>query len=894
MSGSDNPRREGDDDDEATTTALLSQQPPKKQRRIIRMNDDDDDDNNNSEEEGVVGAAAAAAAGKEGGVEEEDKDEEDEDKEEGEGKGRGGGGGGGRGGIAPAAAAQEEGGAAATAAEEVGGGGKQAAATAAKKDPPEVYNGDAMAATVFTDPYYYMTPRAARKHEEDRLENLEGWSVRQALENFYNEAAKTEPPLQVHPLEALAKAIGARVDRIRAYYNTADMGTRTFFAGIVLKAKYKGDFQERTVTVGAALEPLLAPLTPAAAAEASTATATGTAASEPHGLGGESPPATTRAAAAAGGRTVNVGFLKDLRLAKEEERFLIPKSVYVRDCMKVIFGLFLEDVKDDAVPPKSNSTALIGSPGVGKSILFFLAALHQARKRMVVYFRFTKVRQEQVSLFFMMPMPEDATSVRVWFSRNVDIRAVKDNGGINKVSLDLESELDMRREEYYAYIDGPNHGDENNLMEGTYDYFCTSGGFPLHTNAEAGKRLWILDGWTQEEAIAGLKAVGRCDEAEAAEEIYWLCGGNIRDMLVACGAPQKVQAEIDLRINNLGDATMAMTLLSAERSADPSSPDRLRTMFLDKSSLKPKTKLEEPGDGAASWNDVVDAFEPELKSTSGVVAKRDVMHAYQIVDSVYALNKLTAKVSVSSSLDSYRLCLLLGMKSGAGSFFERLIHRVVADLEKKKKEKKKKKGEVEKLPVNEFCWSIGKAKESVKQLAKTGVYWIPSVANFASIDSALVHGHTLYLFQMTIADKHDFNVASFRNAFAGVVMNTFRANGDEINESKMVLYVVVPMGSNFNVDKNLNFTNGKNKVDKPKELECRLHPVDLSDPNSISDSIRELMEAIGREASQGRRPRSDDGPVALEGTDDQANEETDPQALHGDAGKASGAKVESG
>jgi hypothetical protein len=77
----------------------------------------------------------------------------------------------------------------------------------------------------------------------------------------------------------------------------------------------------------------------------------------------------------------------------------------------------------------------------------------------------------------MRPEPEDrgAKSVRVWFSRNMDKRAVENNGGISGLSLDLERELAIRRDDYYAYIDGPKHTDKTNLMIGTYDYFCTSG-----------------------------------------------------------------------------------------------------------------------------------------------------------------------------------------------------------------------------------------------------------------------------------------------------------------------------------------------------------------------------------------------------------------------------------
>jgi hypothetical protein len=129
---------------------------------------------------------------------------------------------------------------------------------------------------------------------------------------------------------------------------------------------------------------------------------------------------------------------------------------------------------------------------------------------------------------------------------------------------------------------------------------------------------------------------------------------------------------------------------------------------------------------------------------------KEVMDTVQIVDSAYALNRLAEKMNVGAFLKSYRFCLEFDMKSGAGSFFERVIHQTVKNRMPK--------------PVNDVCWSKGNTDASLQQLFDTGVYWIPSISNFASIDSALVHKHTLCSCQMTIAEKREFNVTSFRNS----------------------------------------------------------------------------------------------------------------------------------
>jgi hypothetical protein len=80
--------------------------------------------------------------------------------------------------------------------------------------------------------------------------------------------------------------------------------------------------------------------------------------------------------------------LNELKLASNE-RFLAPIAIYVRDCMRLLFGLFREDVKKTPGRPRdvAYSTGLIGSPGVGNSILFFLAGLFQAQTSKIVYYR---------------------------------------------------------------------------------------------------------------------------------------------------------------------------------------------------------------------------------------------------------------------------------------------------------------------------------------------------------------------------------------------------------------------------------------------------------------------------------------------------------------------------
>jgi hypothetical protein len=500
--------------------------------------------------------------------------------------------------------------------ENLGGEATRSATTGGSGEPPPRYDGSAMAKTVFADPYFYLTVQDASDNRKARKAKLGEFTVRQALEKFYGNAATTDPPMQVNPLDAFTSAIGASSSSIAEYFSTADMETKKFFAAIILKAKYEGDFSESVIDIGSALGPLL-PVTPAR---------------------DDFPQQSDK------GRVIDMGFLDPLR-SELAERFLIPSTAYVRDCMRTIFGLFLEDIESNKKAGAKN-TVLIGSPGVGKSILFFLAALYQAQRRPIVYHRITKTEDEKASLFFVAP--EGGGKVRVWFTRNMDEEAIKD---ISSLRFDIERALDIRREDYYVYIDGPNQVDEKYLMKGRYDYFCTSGGFRRYKKTERGKRLWILDGWTREEALDGLEALGH--EKSKAAEVYWLCGGNIRDLLAACVSMDTIREELDLVVGQQGIEAIKLALLSTERRADPLSPDSLRTMFLSK---------EQQQRSNSNW--------------------KGVMHAVQIVDSAYALDRLANEMSVEAFLESYRFCLNYGMQAGAGNFFERIIHQSVKSLKR--------------------------------------------------------------------------------------------------------------------------------------------------------------------------------------------------------------------
>jgi hypothetical protein len=79
-----------------------------------------------------------------------------------------------------------------------------------------------------------------------------------------------------------------------------------------------------------------------------------------------------------GGSVISLSFLDALR--EDTEDPFLPPNIYVRECMRDIFALFLRDITGPVerarqimprLEPCTIRTILNGSPGVGKSVLFF-------------------------------------------------------------------------------------------------------------------------------------------------------------------------------------------------------------------------------------------------------------------------------------------------------------------------------------------------------------------------------------------------------------------------------------------------------------------------------------------------------------------------------------------
>jgi hypothetical protein len=245
----------------------------------------------------------------------------------------------------------------------------------------------------------------------------------------------------------------------------------------------------------------------------------------------------------ADGRFLDMSFLEPLHLIDKnlaKDNFFPNGKMYIRDCMRTIFRLF--DERD------FGHTVLIGSPGVGKSILCFLAALYKAQKKPVVFYRQTSYAY--TSVFIMHPRSNGgADGIDVAFTRKLRNNDLNTRGGLCGLHNFLVRRLGVakRVEDVLWFVDGPKHSDPF-LMQGS-NFFCTSDGCPSFKDEDDTSQRWILNGWTKEEAAEALSVQGK-DEVTI-DKVYHLCGGNIRNMIAACSDYDGVRNKVDGWVNAL-------------------------------------------------------------------------------------------------------------------------------------------------------------------------------------------------------------------------------------------------------------------------------------------------------------------------------------------------------
>jgi hypothetical protein len=612
---------------------------------------------------------------------------------------------------------------------------------------PPHFDPDRAAIDVFSDPFFYESDEQAERFATAREQYLSNSRTIRALwvdmiGNRYN----------------FEVSIGVKPDRLEEYLAKVDVPTRQMLTKRHLELSYGGEFRTTTVHVGSSLDLLR---------------------NDPGSLNSD--------------RVLDLAFLKELRLPDQDEKFLVPKRIYVRDCMRMIFGRFCQDA--DSEPKKraeKRATAFVGSPGVGTSILFFLAALYQATSTNVIYYRKTMADGENVSVFVMIPSRASGGTkdVEVWFNRDMDPVRVDSKGGLNACSIDLMSFVIPRRQ-HYAFIDGPRHDATRDTCSGTYDYLCTSGGFRPLKLQEHEKRVWVLDGWTKAEVVQCL-LLESVNEASALE-LYSLCGGMIRNVLrAAAGAKAEIETEFANRVRDLASSKWTkLAVASTSRPYSEEDLDQIRTIF------------------------VIGGNQAE-----------DKMQALQIVDSEFVLKGLCSMspVSVEALFAAYQLAgKSRGAKDAQGYYFKEVIHQWIL-LRKP-------------LPVTNACRCTVEANEVLHMLTERKLYWIPDVSNFPTVDAALVYEDTLYAFQFVVGGGYQFDDTTFRRGFVNVV----KSNRAFQNADLAVVVCFVTHVQDFNAPSS--------------SFPTRTFCVDMTSVGSMATSIEGMMSEIAGEHSGFRRFR---------------------------------------
>lgn len=457
-------------------------------------------------------------------------------------------------------------------------------------------------------------------------------------------------------------------------------------------------------------------------------------------------------------KVLKLDALNSLRTTGKQLEFL-PTKIYVRDCMQEIFNKIVW-----ASNP-NKYCIIFGSPGVGKSVLSFLAALCFVRyeKKPLLFLRKTTKKTENISVFWITP--DSNGKLKVEFSRMV--RNTNKLQTVHEQMLEYIFKEEIDRNDYSRVLayhdhlrsicDGPLHGDVDHV--GSSD-LVTSGGYDNPKN-EAETEIYALplSAWTMKEVIRGCWNLFKV-KAQRAKEIFDVSGGNIRkatEVINETATLAKMQRAIILVVDTEGSLeALKLALESTKLSSDEKSIERLRTMF--------------------------------------AVPEGDGYTTVQYIGSPYLFRKVRTSLTLEETLAGLRRAKNSGIQSLHGWHFELFGHKIFQLSHKRQVDTKPANNPSPPPEFHEFVIVEGKGtgKQSVEQLVDISAYWTPSTSNFANIDAAIAPGDTLYCIQYTVSELHTFNFCTFASDFWGVLLTGFR---DKIK--KIIVVFVVPHEQTF-------------------------------------------------------------------------------------------------
>jgi hypothetical protein len=316
--------------------------------------------------------------------------------------------------------------------------------------------------------------------------------------------------------------------------------------------------------------------------------------------------------------------LMDLRCLSGKTDF-IPGKAFVRGEMQTTFKRLCEK-------KAGKKHILIGSPGVGKSVVFFLAALSLSavKNKQVIYARWDK---KKPTVFLMKPGQSEG------FCQVGSISFYKVQYSLEDVAraaLDYGYESD--KEDWRFFLDGPNETEVKELTD--LDFFlCTSGGYSTPSDSE--RMTVVIDimaGWMEDDLVAALIQLKKITPNQA-RKVYGECGGRMR---LALDYVEDEQTTINWADSIVADQSADACILAVtetESRTSVESKDRLRTMF---------------------------------RGSSG--------RPVQLVDSQYLLRRLRDKLTIDDLRQAYRIAVALDSRTMMGVLFEEIMHKWVQQV----------------------------------------------------------------------------------------------------------------------------------------------------------------------------------------------------------------------
>ena len=465
-------------------------------------------------------------------------------------------------------------------------------------------------------------------------------------------------------------------------------------------------------------------------------------------------------------RILDLAPLNSLRI---ENECLLPPKVFVRDCMQELFH-YLVTTPDDMF------NTVLGSPGVGKSLLSFLAALQIAlinEHKTVLFMRKTSNHHEHISVFLIRKSKTEG-SVDVNFQR----RLYKVKYTLRELYIPIMEKVEKEVGETWdifkhlrTFIDGPNYKHEEDIPPPSD--LVTSGGCPIpKQEAEQNTRMMPLNAWSIQEMRDGMKALHQVRE-NIVDIIYDTVGGSYRTTSAVtadifkyktCGQNQATQIDNFWSNIDVNDEVVESQIKFQRKKFD--------------STIKKATKANQNIHAYIATTEVpfdanhVDRLR-SMYAKFHVYGEKLSPIVIQFLVSAYVARQLRSMISLESLREALNYAKTVHSGACYGWHFEYFGHMVFRKLSENLE---KNENSQNPDPIKQTVDKFDVAEGEVSKLDRDKLYWTPDIPNFRNIDAAIALDNILYCLQYTISsDQHKFNYSTFVSTFWEKLQNNFKS-----------------------------------------------------------------------------------------------------------------------